>query len=139
MCKKMRNWVWKEPNLQKPPIVVSQSGRIESDFRALSERIATLYRRLVANWNYLAMDRRIDGESRFKPERCGYGQSQECGATSAWTTDHLDALPLGGAIRPHHGENAGVWGAEECLSTMADPEVVVKKKAEGGVAVVVGE
>ena len=95
----MRNWVWKEPDT---PTIVSQSGKMDSDSRALSLRDATLYRRLVAKLNYLAMDRPhtlrcIDrGELRVKPERCGYGQTQESGAISDRATDHLDALQVDG-------------------------------------------
>ena len=39
------------------PMIVSQSSKKDSDSRALSMRDATLYRRLVAKLNYLAMDR----------------------------------------------------------------------------------
>ena len=39
------------------PMIVSQSRKKDSDSRALSMRDATLYRRLVAKLNYLAMDR----------------------------------------------------------------------------------
>ena len=39
------------------PVIVSQSSKKDSDSRALSMRDATLYRRLVAKLNYLAMDR----------------------------------------------------------------------------------
>ena len=38
-------------------IIVSQSGKMDSDSRALSLRDATLYRRLVAKLNHLTMDR----------------------------------------------------------------------------------
>ena len=39
------------------PMIVSQSGKMDRYSRALSLRDATLYRRLVAKLNYLAMDR----------------------------------------------------------------------------------
>ena len=39
------------------PKIVSQSGKMDSHFRAVSLLNATLYRRLVAKLNYLAMDR----------------------------------------------------------------------------------
>ena len=39
------------------PMIVGQSSKKDSDSRALSMRDATLYRRLVAKLNYLAMDR----------------------------------------------------------------------------------
>ena len=38
------------------PMIVSQSSKKDSDSHALSMRDATLYRRLVAKLNYLAMD-----------------------------------------------------------------------------------
>ena len=66
------------------PRNVSQSGKIDSDSRALSLRDATLYRRLVVKLNYLAMDRATHslrciehGESRTKRDRCGYGQTPD--------------------------------------------------------------
>ena len=73
---------------------------------------------------------RIDhGEPRFQPERCGYGQTHESGAISAWTTDHLDAHPLEGAIIPHHGTHQQRLGSksrpEHCLFTMADSSEVL--------------
>ena len=85
-------------------MIVSQSGKMNSDSHALRMRHATLYWRLVAKLNYLAMDRphirhaaSILGESRIKPERYG--------SISDWVDDHVDALQMGGegAIRPHHG------------------------------------
>ena len=39
------------------PMIMNQSSKIDSDSRALSMGDATLYRRLVAKLNYLAMDR----------------------------------------------------------------------------------
>ena len=39
------------------PMIVSQSGKLDSDSRALSLWDATLYRRNVAQLNYMAMDR----------------------------------------------------------------------------------
>ena len=39
------------------PMIVSQSGKMDSDSRASSLRDATLYRRLVAKLEHLAMDR----------------------------------------------------------------------------------
>ena len=63
-------------------MIVSQPGKMDCDSRAWRLRDATLYWRLVAKLNYLAMDH---GEARRKPERCGYGQTQESGAL-----DHLD-------------------------------------------------
>ena len=43
--------------LADTPMIVSQSGTMDSDSRAQSLRDATQYRRLVAKLNYLAMDR----------------------------------------------------------------------------------
>ena len=82
------------------PNRVNQSGKLDSDSRALSLRDATLYWRLVAKLNYSL--RCIDhGESRLKLGRCGYGQNQESGAISAWASDRLDVLPLGGWRSDH--------------------------------------
>ena len=39
------------------PMIVSQSSKKDSDSRAVSMRDATLYSRLLAKMNYLAMDR----------------------------------------------------------------------------------
>ena len=61
-----------------------QSGKMDSDSLALCLWDATLYRRLVAKLNYLAMDRpdiryaaSIHGKSRIKSERCRHGHTQE--------------------------------------------------------------
>ena len=98
------------PSLQHTPMIVSQSGKMDSDSRALSLRSATLYRRLVAKLNCLEMDRpdirhaaSIMEESRIKPERCGYGQTQESGAIPDRATVHTwTHHRWRGAILPHH-------------------------------------
>ena len=73
------------------------------------ERLSTLYRRLVAKLNKLAMDRpdirctaSIMG-SHALCERCGHVHAQESGAISDQATNHLDVLQMRSAIRPHHG------------------------------------
>ena len=43
------------------------------------------------------------GKSRIEPERCGHGHAQESGAMSDQATDHMDALQMESAVRPHHG------------------------------------
>ena len=91
-------------------MIVSQSSKKDSDSGALSVRDATLYRRLVAKLNYLAMDRpdiryaaSTMGSQASSPKDAGHGQTQKSGAISYWATNHLDALSLGGAIRQNHG------------------------------------
>ena len=53
------NYIIEELGLEgaDTPKIVSQSSKKDSDSRALSMRDATLYRRVVAKLNYLAMDR----------------------------------------------------------------------------------
>ena len=82
--------------LADTPMNVSQSGKMDSDFRALSSRDATLYQRLVATLNYLAMDRPniryaasiMGGTHQARKMRTW---SREC-AISDRATDHFHAL-----------------------------------------------
>ena len=74
-------------------------------------------------------------------------KTQESRAISAWATDRLDALPMSGAIKPHHGRHRQRLGSKsrrQALSERRDacpqrwaPEILVKN-AEGGVTFVVG-
>ena len=86
------------------PMIVSQSSEKDSDSRALSMPDATLYRRLVAKLNYLAMDR---PDIRYAASTMGSQVSSPkdadmvrlkrvSGAISDWATNHLDALSMGG-------------------------------------------
>ena len=84
------------------PMIVSQSGKVDSDSRAMS---------LLDNGSPRHSLRCIDyGKSRIKPERCGYGHAQESGAISDQAADLLDALQMGSAIRQHHGIHSD-WAA----------------------------
>ena len=57
MCREsVKNWVWKEAKPADTLMIASQSGKMDSDSRAPSLRDATLYKRVVAKLNYLAMD-----------------------------------------------------------------------------------
>ena len=67
---------------------MSQSGKIDTDSRALILPDATFLQRDLAK---LSVDH---GESRFKPEKYGDGPNLQSGATSDSATDHLDALWL---------------------------------------------
>ena len=71
------------------PMIVSQSSKKDSDSRALSMRDATLYRRLVAKLNYLAMER---PDIRHAASVMGSQASspKESGAISDWATNHLE-------------------------------------------------
>ena len=92
------------------PMIVSQSGKMDSDSRASSLRDATLYSEAcgqvetLGNGSPRHSPRCINlGKSRIEPERCGHGRAREGGAISDQATDHLDALQMESAIRPHHG------------------------------------
>ena len=73
---------------------------------------------------------------------------QENGAISAWTTDHLDALPLEGAVRPRHTptaigqqierEDRAFNERRNASPQWRTPEILVKQ-TEGGFAFVVGK
>ena len=86
------------------PMIASQSGNEDGDSRALRLRDATLYRRLVAKLNYLAIDRQdircaasIMRSPASSPKDARYGQnSRRVVRFLTWATDRLDALPLGG-------------------------------------------
>ena len=98
----MRNCVWKEQKLSETPTSVSQSGKMDSDSRALSLRDATLHRRLVAKLQYSAVDR---PDIRYAASIMGDADMVmlKSGEISDQATDHLDALQIESAIRPHHG------------------------------------
>ena len=137
------------------PMIVSQSSKKDSDSRVLSMRDATLYRRLVAKLNYLAMDRpdiryaastmgsqasspkdadmvRLKRVGRFligRPitrthYRWGVRSDRIMAYTdSDWAANREDRRSVSGGMLVHSG---GLF------------EILVKK-AEGGVAFVVGE
>ena len=81
-------------------MIVSQSVKTDSDSRALNWRDATLYRRLVAKLNYLAMDRL--GIRQAASVMVSHASSPKdadmvelfCGVISAWATDDLDVPPM---------------------------------------------
>ena len=56
------------------PMISSQSGKMDSDSFALSYRDATLYQRLLDRHSLRCIGH---GESRIKPGRYAYGQTQQ--------------------------------------------------------------
>ena len=116
-------------------MIVSQSSKKDSDSRALSMRDATLYRRLVAKLNYLAMDRpdircaaSTMGSQASSPKDVDMVRFKKSGAISDWATNHLDALSMGGCdqteswhtrtVIGQQTAKTGVQRVEGCLSTM---------------------
>ena len=101
-----------EPKFQTTPMIVSQSGKMDSDSRALGLRGATLYRRLVAKLNYLATDRpdiryaaSIMGSHASSPKDAEMVTLKKVGRSLikrpiTWTHNRW-----GSAIRPHHGKH----------------------------------
>ena len=80
------------------------------------------------------------GKPSIKPERCGHGQTQESGAISDWATNHLDAPSMAytdSDLAANREDRRSVRWRDACPQWRT-LEILVKK-AEGGVAFVVGE
>ena len=89
-------------------MIVRQSGKMDSDSRALSLRDATLCRRLVAMLNYLAMDRpdireaaSIMGSHASSPKDADMIIFTRVGRFLI-RRPILNALQMVKSIRPHH-------------------------------------
>ena len=99
-----------EAKLAHIPMIVSQSGKMDGDCRALSLLGAALCWRLVAKLDYLAVDRpdigyaaSIMGSHASSPKDADMVILKRVWAISDWSPKHLDALQMVSAIRPHHG------------------------------------